>query len=123
MWKRTNPIVSLAMLVLLQLLSESGRPLSEIRTRFEPYAQSGELNYSVADQAASTEAVAAAFTDGEQDRLDGLTVSWDDRWFNLRPSNTEPVLRLNVEAPDADGVERLVSAVRGVIEGANRAGS
>jgi len=105
----------LAMLVLLQLLSEAGRPLSEIRTAFEPYAQSGEINFQVHDPAASTAGIAAAF-DGEQDRMDGLTVSWDDRWFNLRPSNTEPVLRLNVEAPDGEQVDELVAEVQGVLE-------
>jgi phosphomannomutase len=106
----------LAMLVLMQVMSEEGRPLSEIRSEFEPYAQSGEINLEVSDQAAATEAVAAAFGDAEQDRLDGLTVSWSDRWFNLRPSNTEPVLRLNVEAPDAAGVSALVRQVEEIIE-------
>jgi len=105
----------LAMLVLLQLLSEDGRPLSEVRKGFEPYAQSGEINFEVSDPAESAAAVAAAF-DGVADHLDGLTISWHDRWFNLRPSNTEPVLRLNVEAPDADRVEELVAAVQGVLE-------
>ncbi len=105
----------LAMLVLLQLLSEAGRPLSEIRTAFEPYSQSGEINFRVHDPAGSTAAVAAAF-DGEDDRLDGLTMSWDDRWFNLRPSNTEPVLRLNVEAPGPEQVDELVARVQGVLE-------
>ena len=65
----------------------------------------------------------AAFADGEQDRVDGLTVSWSDRWFNLRPSNTEPVLRLNVEAPDAAGVEELVARVRAAVEEAVDAGA
>lgn len=106
----------LAMLVLLQVMSEDGRPLSEMRRAFEPYAQSGEVNMQVADQAAATEAVAAAFREGEQSRLDGLTVEYSDRWFNLRPSNTEPVLRLNVEAPDADAVGELVAKVRGIVE-------
>jgi phosphomannomutase len=105
----------LAMLVLLQLLSEDGRPLSEIRKAFEPYVQSGEINFQVHDQDASTEAVIAAF-DGEKDTLDGLTLSWDDHWFNLRPSNTEPVLRLNVEAPDRNRVDELVARVQGVLE-------
>mgnify|MGYP001818944691 CR=1 FL=1 len=105
----------LAMLVLLQLLSEDGRPLSEFRTEYEPYAQSGEINFTVHDQNESAAAVAAAF-DGEVDELDGLTVSWDDRWFNLRPSNTEPVLRLNVEAPGPEEVDELVAAVQGVLE-------
>jgi len=108
----------LTMLVLLQVMSEDGRPLSEIRREFEPYAQSGEINFRVQDQAAITIEVAAAFSEGEQDRLDGLTVGWEDRWFNLRPSNTEPVLRLNVEAPDAAAVADLVAAVQDVIEGA-----
>ena len=106
----------LAMLVLLQLLSEAGRPLSELRSEFEPYAQSGEINIEVEDKEGATGAVAHAFPDAELDRLDGLTVSWDDRWFNLRPSNTEPVLRLNVEAPDADAVEDLVTRVAAIME-------
>jgi phosphomannomutase len=106
----------LTMLVLMQVLAEDRRPLSEVRREFEPYAQSGEINLAVADPAASAAAAGAAFPDGEQDRLDGLTVSWADRWFNLRPSNTEPVLRLNVEAPDAAGVDELVARVRAVVE-------
>lgn len=105
----------LTMLVLMQVLAEDGRPLSQIRSEFEPYAQSGEINLRVADQAAATDAAVAAFSDGEQEHTDGLTVSWRDRWFNLRPSNTEPVLRLNVEGPDAAAVEVLVAAVREVV--------
>ena len=54
-------------------------------------------------------------TAGEAGHLDGLTVSWADRWFNLRPSNTEPLLRLNVEAPDAHGVAELVAQVGSII--------
>ncbi|HLU31252.1 MAG TPA: phosphomannomutase/phosphoglucomutase, partial [Acidimicrobiia bacterium] len=106
----------LAMLVLMQVISEDGRPLSEIRAEVEPYAASGEINLTVADQAASVEAVTSHFADADQDRLDGLTVSWDDRWFNLRPSNTEPLLRLNVEGPDEEAVAKLVAEVRDVIE-------
>ena len=105
---------TLAMLVLMQLMSEDPRPLSEIRVEFEPYAASGEINFVVQDQQGMMDLVAAAL-DGEEDHLDGLTVSWDDRWLNLRPSNTEPLLRLNVEAPDTAGVEDLVSRVRDVV--------
>lgn len=104
----------LAMLVLMRLLSEDGRPLSEIRKEYEPYAQSGELNLEVDDQSAALEAAAKAFP-GNHDRLDGLTVDLGDRWFNLRPSNTEPVLRLNVEAPDPEAVAGLVDRVRAVL--------
>ena len=105
----------LAMLVLLRLISEDGRPLSAIRTEFERYAQSGEINLEVADQSAAIERVADVFG-GDQDRLDGLTVSLGDRWFNLRPSNTEPVLRLNVEAPDRAAVAELVAAVAATVK-------
>jgi len=111
-----------AMLVLLRLISEDGRRLSEIRTDFEPYAQSGEINIAVAHQDAAIEAVAAAF-DGAQDRLDGLTVVLEERWFNLRPSNTEPVLRLNVEAPDREGVADLVRRVESIVEEVSRVGA
>jgi phosphomannomutase len=113
----------LTMLVLMQVLAEDGRPLSAIRGEFELYAQSGEINLEVAHPGAAAAAVGAAFADAEQDRVDGLTVSWSDRWFNLRPSNTEPVLRLNVEAPDAAGVEELVARVRAAVEEAVDAGA
>lgn len=106
----------LAMLVLLQVLSESGKKLSELRTEVEPYSASGEVNLEVADGAAAIERVAETFSAAEIDRLDGLTVSWPDRWFNLRSSNTEPLLRLNAEGPDQASVDKLVDEVRAVIE-------
>ncbi|HDH26611.1 MAG TPA: phosphomannomutase/phosphoglucomutase [Actinobacteria bacterium] len=108
---------TLAMLVLLQVLSEDGRPLSEIRKDFEPYVASGEINLHVDDQQDTIERVAATFEDATQSRMDGLTVEWPDRWFNLRPSNTEPVLRLNAEAGDEAAVEDLVATVRSIVKG------
>jgi phosphomannomutase len=105
----------LAMLVLLQVLSEDGRPLSVLRREYEPYAQSGEINFDVADKEGAIEAIAEAFPEAAGDRLDGLTVDLGDRWFNVRPSNTEPVLRLNVEAPSTDDVAALVEQVRTVL--------
>lgn len=105
----------LAMLVLLQVLSESGVSLSQLRQTYEPYVASGEINNRVADVAAATDAVAAEFADAKQDRLDGLTVDLGDRWFNLRPSNTEPLLRLNVEAPDQAAVDEIVAEVTAII--------
>jgi phosphomannomutase len=106
----------LAMLVLLQVLSEDGRPLSVMRREYEPYAQSGEINFAVGDPAATIEAVAAEFAASPSDRLDGLTVDLGEEWFNLRPSNTEPVIRLNAEASDPAAVARLVARVGAVIE-------
>jgi phosphomannomutase len=106
----------LTMLVLLQVLSEDGRPLSEMRRDYEPYSQSGEINFRVADTREATDRVAARFDEADQDRLDGLTIDFGRRWFNLRPSNTEPVLRLNVEAESADAVDEIVATVRTIIE-------
>ncbi|HEX9644793.1 MAG TPA: phosphomannomutase/phosphoglucomutase [Acidimicrobiia bacterium] len=101
----------LTMLVLLQVLSEDGRPLSELRKAYEPYAQSGEINFEVDDKEAATDRVAAAFPEATLDRLDGLTIDLGRRWLNVRPSNTEPVLRLNVEAEDPASVAGLIDAV------------
>jgi phosphomannomutase len=106
----------MAMLVLLRVLTDAGIPLSELRKRYEPYAQSGEINFDVADKEAADVAVERAFEDYSVDRLDGLTVDLGDRWFNLRPSNTEPVLRLNVEGPDEEAVDDLVQHVAGIIK-------
>ncbi len=107
----------LAMLVLLQLVSESGKPLSQLREEVEPYFQSGEINVSVDDKEAAIGRVSTRFDDADQDRLDGLTVSWPDRWLNVRASNTEPVLRINVEADTAVGVDILVDLVQAAIGG------
>jgi phosphomannomutase len=109
----------LAMLVLIQVLSEADRPLSELRRDYEPYAQSGEINFTVPDTSAAIERAADAFADADSDRLDGLTVDLGSAWFNLRPSNTEPVLRLNAEAADASSVDELVGRVSAII-GAER---
>ncbi|HUQ39424.1 MAG TPA: phosphomannomutase/phosphoglucomutase [Acidimicrobiales bacterium] len=88
-----------ATVLLLELLSAASEPLSELRKPVERYAASGEINTRVPDAAATVEKVAAAFGSLDQDRLDGLTVDAGSWWFNLRPSNTEPLLRLNLEAP------------------------
>ncbi|MCL1599121.1 MAG: phosphomannomutase/phosphoglucomutase, partial [Actinomycetia bacterium] len=106
----------MAMLVLLRVLSEEGVPLSELRKRYEPYAQSGEINFVVRDIARADAAVERAFEEYAIDRLDGLTADLGDRWFNLRPSNTEPVLRLNVEGPTAIAVDELVEQVSQIIK-------
>jgi phosphomannomutase len=86
----------------LEVLSQGGRPLSEVRTDFERYVDSGEINTEVPDPLAVIEAVARHFEGASQDRLDGLTVDLGEWWFNLRPSNTEPLLRLNLEAANSE---------------------
>ncbi len=84
-------------------LVEDGRPLSKIIADARRYRQSGEINFQVDDKAAAMERLAAAYPNAEVDRLDGVTVDLGDWWCNVRPSNTEPLLRLNLEAAtDAD---------------------
>ena len=107
----------IAALVVLEQLSRAGVPLSELRRPFERYAASGEVNRRVADPESVIEAVAAAFPDARQDRLDGLTVEYDDWWFNLRASNTEPLLRCNVEAADAAACAERTAEVLAVVGG------
>jgi len=88
----------IAAVLALAELSAADRPLSEVLEPFRKYFDSGEINSRVDDQGARIERIAAALGDGAQDRLDGLTVEYQDWWCNVRASNTEPLLRLNVEA-------------------------
>ena len=95
---RADSGIIASMLVLAEM-SRAGVPLSQLRVPFERYEASGEINTEVADVDRVIDAVAARFAGRPQDRMDGLTVDCGDWWFNLRPSNTEPLLRLNLEAP------------------------
>ncbi|CAN5886469.1 phosphomannomutase/phosphoglucomutase [soil metagenome] len=103
-----------AALVLLEAVAAADAPLSEVIAPYDRYPSSGERNFTVDDPAAVVDRVAESFAErGSMDREDGLTVVLDDGWFNLRPSNTEPLLRLNVEGDDVaalDRIEREVAA-------------
>jgi phosphomannomutase len=105
----------IAAMIVIGMISESGAPLSELLAPFRRYVDSGERNFENPDPAAATEKVAAIVTARGDlaDRLDGVTVEFPDWWFNLRPSNTEPLLRLNVEARTSEECE---IGVRKVLE-------
>ena len=105
----------LAAVALLEELSRAGLPLSELRRPYDRYAGSGEVNFTVDDPGAVTEALARRYRDHPQDRLDGLTVDCGDWWFNLRPSNTEPLLRLNLEAATPAACARRLDEVRNAV--------
>lgn len=109
----------LAALHVLAALGAQDGPLSELMGQYDRYEASGEINSTVADQDAATQAVLDAFTDriAAVDRLDGVTVelTGTKAWFNVRASNTEPLLRLNVEAPTRREVDELVTEILGVI--------
>lgn len=109
----------IAAIIGLYILSQSDKTLSELVAPLrQAYHQIHETNFGAADKEAVIAAVSAAFPDAPQDRLDGLTVSFPDKkaWFNVRPSNTEPLLRLNAEAADRQDLEAIVSQVRKIIE-------
>jgi phosphomannomutase len=107
----------IASMFVLDEISRSQSPLSIVRKPYERYSSSGEINTHVDDPLAVIEQVAAAFSDATQDRLDGLTVDCGRWWFNLRPSNTEPLLRLNLEAPDRNECDQHVVDVLALITG------
>ena len=108
-----------AALHVLAALAEQDAPLSELMGAYERYTASGEINSEVADQAAATQRVVDAFKDRAEsvDTLDGVTVQLKDSkaWFNVRASNTEPLLRLNAEAPTRDEVDALTEEILGII--------
>ncbi|TCC64169.1 phosphomannomutase/phosphoglucomutase [Kribbella pittospori] len=112
----------LAALHVLAALGEQDKPASELFAAYERYVASGELNNKVDDAAATTAAIEDTFGDKPGitvDHLDGLTVSAPQWWFNVRASNTEPLLRLNVEAADRPTMERVRDEVLALITGAS----
>ncbi|MEU1077586.1 MULTISPECIES: phosphomannomutase/phosphoglucomutase [unclassified Streptomyces] len=108
----------LAALHVLAALGTQEAPLSRLLAEYDRYTGSGEINSTVTDQTARTEAVREAFGSRQGvtvDELDGLTVSTADWWFNLRPSNTEPLLRLNVEARDEPTMAKVRDEVLALV--------
>ena len=105
----------IAGLLVLNEVSRAHTDLSVVRKPFERYSSSGEINTHVADTQVVIDKVAAEFTGFQQDRLDGLTVDCGTWWFNLRPSNTEPLLRLNLEAPTRDDCDQRVAELLALI--------
>ncbi|MEW5796437.1 MAG: phosphomannomutase/phosphoglucomutase [Candidatus Zixiibacteriota bacterium] len=107
----------IAFLVCLELISTEGKPLHEMVKQIDPYVRSGEINSRVNSIAETIARVKQAFVAGRQDEIDGLTVTFDDFWFNLRPSNTEPLLRLNVEADNATLLKTKTDEILKIIRG------
>lgn len=89
---------TLPALLFLNLMTETGQPISALVAETKRYCHSGEINSEVKDKDAVLDALRARYADGTQHELDGLKVDYPDWWFNVRPSNTEPLLRLNLEA-------------------------
>ena len=107
----------IAALMVLEVLANSGEKLSVLRKEFEPYAQSGEINSRVDDVESSIKRVTSAFQDYEIDDLDGYTIRGDNWWFNVRASNTEPLVRLNVEADSKELCDEKTQQILEIIRG------
>ena len=109
----------IAALVVLAAMCKAQKPLADLVEPLRRYRASGEINTTVADTEAVIEHVAGVYGDADQDRLDGLTVDCGDWWFSLRASNTEPLLRLNLEAPSEEEVAERVAEVQAHMKGAS----
>jgi phosphomannomutase len=106
----------IALLVCLELISEENQPLSTLVKSIDPYFRSGEINSRVEDIPRKLKDIEKHYPGGKIDHLDGLTIDFGDWWFNIRPSNTEPLLRLNIEANNQSTLEQkkeeLLSLIR-----------
>ncbi|HET9342790.1 MAG TPA: hypothetical protein VFO25_07750 [Candidatus Eremiobacteraceae bacterium] len=107
----------IALLVVLELISRENKPVSELLAPLDRRFRSGEINSRVVDVPKKLEELVAAYSDGEIDRLDGVTIQYPQWWFNVRPSNTEPLLRLNVEADSRELLEKKRDEVLKIIRG------
>jgi phosphomannomutase len=106
----------IAAVIGLYILSTSGKKLSELAAPHrKAYQQINETNFEVADKQAVLDKLASTFSDDTQDLLDGLTVNFENGWFNVRPSNTEPLLRLNAEAKTKEELDELVAKVTAIV--------
>ncbi len=106
---------AMAFALVASALAESDRPLSACIEPYRDRVQSGEINFETPDKQAAMEALKSAYPEADVDELDGVTVVLDGWWCNVRPSNTEPLLRLNLEGPDAETVESKVAEVAAML--------
>jgi len=108
----------LTMLLLLEILSKNGRKLSEIVQEVDKYFRSGEINFEVKDKDAVLKSLKEKYSEGAKDvsELDGIRIEFDDWWFNVRKSNTEPVIRLNLEAKTEEMMKQKTEEISNIIK-------
>jgi phosphomannomutase len=110
----------LAVVRILELVSSTGKPLSALVAEVDRYPRTGELNFHIDDKDGAIKRLEATFKDAQIYHLDGVTIRYADWWCNVRKSNTEPLLRLNLEADTPAVLEnaraRVVEAIGGVLE-------
>ena len=100
---------------MINIVSSSKLPVSELIKPLRKYSSSGEMNFEVEDKQAKMDELAKRYSDGQIDQLDGVTISFKDWWCNCRPSNTEPLLRLNVEAKTKEMLDEKLSEISGLL--------
>lgn len=108
-------MATLAAMMLLNLMNDTGKKMSELTTELKRYSHSGEINSDVADKDAVMAKLKELYKDGQLDERDGIRIDFPDWWFNVRPSNTEPKLRLNLEADTKELMEKKRDEVLGII--------
>jgi phosphomannomutase len=106
---------AIAFACLLSILSKQPKPLSELMQPLYKYTQSGEINFQVEDKDAKIREIADHYKSAHIDYLDGITVDFGDWWFNVRKSNTEPLLRLNLETPSARAMEEKLAELKKIL--------
>ncbi|MHC4560382.1 MAG: phosphomannomutase/phosphoglucomutase [Planctomycetota bacterium] len=95
----------------INIVSEASMPISELVSPLRRYCSSGEINFEVDDKQAKMDELARRYSDAQIDHLDGVTIGYKDWWFNCRPSNTEPLLRLNVEAKSKELLDEKLTEI------------
>lgn len=108
---------TLAAILLLNLMTETGEPISQLVKELQRYFHSGEINSEVENKDAVLKKLKEKYSDGKQHELDGLKVDYPDWWFNVRPSNTEPLLRLNLEASTPEMMKEKKTELLALIRG------
>jgi phosphomannomutase len=103
----------ITLVYMLNIVSQAQVPISKLIQPLKRYNQSGELNFEVDDKQAKMDEFARRYSDGQVDNFDGVTVGYKDWWFNCRPSNTEPLLRLNIEAKSKELLDEKLSEIGG----------
>ena len=106
----------IAALHVLKLMSDTGKRISELVAPLRIYFNPGEINFRLNEKDRAMDAVEKEFSNGKMMHLDGLTIEFDDWWFNLRKSNTEPLLRLNLEARTEDKMEEMKKKLTDIIK-------
>lgn len=105
-----------AMMEVLKIMKKTGKSIKELAKKYQKYFSSGEINYEVKDKKEAMEKIKDVFKDGRASFEDGITIEYPDFWLNIRPSNTEPLLRVNIEANSKELLEEKIDQIRHILE-------